>query len=164
MTGLLTPTTTGMIDSLPSTSVSIFKLKKMVFADKEIHGSFVGQPTQPQIRIGAYEVRLFVYENKSPQYQLILTNFNGKLIWFSDKERGWYTLTEITSQRDFIDELLIYPGVTECIEDIICLQQVISTPIPQGYIGSVTSSRISERHYGKAYCGDALRRKVDKWK
>ncbi len=162
MTGLLTPTTTGMIDSLPSTSVSIFKLKKMVFADKEIHGSFVGQPTQPQIRIGAYEVRLFVYENKSPQYQLILTNFNGKLIWFSDKERGWYTLTEITSQRDFIDELLIYPGVTECI--IICLQQVISTSIPQGYISSVTSSRISERHYGKAYCGDALRRKVDKWK
>lgn len=152
---------------LPSTQIdnkSIFTIKKMVLADKEVYGSFVGQSISPQIRIGAYEVRLFIYENESPQYQLILTNFNGKLIWFSNKDKGWFTLTNITPQRDFIDYIIQYPGVTECIEEVICVHDTSPIPTPPTYIGSVTSGRIEQKYYGKVYCGDDLIRKINKWR
>lgn len=163
---------TSLIDSnasiLPSSQTdtkSIFTIRKMVLADKDIHGSFVGCSTQPLIRIGAMEVRLFVYESISPQYQLILTNWNGQLIWFSYTPpiRGWYTLTNILTQRDLVDSLLTHPYIYECIEDLICIEKDIEVPLPSGYIGSGTSNRASERHRGKAYCGDSIRRKISKW-
>jgi hypothetical protein len=163
---------TSLIDStpliLPSSQTdtkSIFTIRKMVLADKDIHGSFVGQPTQPLVRIGALEVRLFIYEGLSPQYQLILTNWNGQLIWFSYTLpiRGWYTLTNILSQRDLVDSLLTHPYIYECIEELIYIQKNIEVPLPPGYIGSGTSNRASERHKDKSYCGDAIRRKISKW-
>jgi hypothetical protein len=151
---------------LPSTQTdvkSIFTIKKMVLADKQVNGSFVGEPIQPQIRIGALEVRLFVYQNISPQYQLILTNYNGTLIWFSKDTKGWYTITNLLSQKDVIDYILKAPYFVECIEELICVHQTGITPLPQGYIGSCTSNRASEAHRDKAYCGDAYLRKHNKW-
>lgn len=144
-------------------SKSIITIKKMVLADKEVIGSFVGESIQPQIRIGGYELRLFIYENKSPQYQLILTNFNGKLIWFNRDQKGWFSLTNILSQRDVIDDLLKHPNLINCIEQLICVKET-PLPLPLHYLGSVSSNRLSETHRGKAYCGDAIRRKIEKWR
>lgn len=160
--------TSVITNTLPSTqtnSKSIFTIRKMVLADKDIQGSFVGEPTYPQIRIGALEVRLFTYEGTHPQYQLILTNFNGKLIWFSKEAPtpvpGWYTITNLLSQRSMVDYLLNHPNIHECIEELVCVVQTPQTPVPNSYMGSGSANRPT--FTGKAYCGDAIRRKIDKW-
>lgn len=155
-------------NTLPSTqmnSKSIFTIRRMVLADRDVQGSFVGSPLTPLIRVGGLEVRLFTYEGQTPQYQLILTNFHGKLIWFRHDPPtcGWYTLTNVLTQRSLIDSLLCESTIVECIERHICESQTQLLPTPPNSIGSTTVGRISERHKGKAYCGFELKREHIKW-
>jgi len=155
---------TNVIDiALPpfSDSKSIFTIKKVVFADRYTNGTFVGAPITPLIRIGAYELRLFIYEGISEQYQLILTNYNGTFIWFSKTERGWYSLTNVLAQKELIDQIVSAPYFLQCLDELICVKQII--PLPQSYIGSSTSSPISERHKSEAFCGNAFIRRYNKW-
>lgn len=162
---------TSLIDGaniLPSSQIdtkSIFTLRKMVLADKDVHGSFIGSATQPLIRVGAMEVRLFTYEGLTPRFQLILTNWNGQLVWFNYTPtiRGWFTLTNILSQRSLIDTLLTHPNIYECIEELLYVQKELEVPLTSSSIGSTTSNRASDKHRDKAYCENDIRRKINKW-
>lgn len=162
-------------DILPQSidSKTIFTLEKVVLADRNIPQGVIGQALNPVFRIGGMELRLFIYDDSTPnpKYQLVLTNFNGKLIWFgglvSSPSYGWYAITHIINQREVIDYIIHHPGVHDCIRDLMCLIPDNNEPsnpcasIPQRYMGS--GSAMQRKFYGKAYCGDALTRKIRKW-
>ena len=61
------------------------------------------------------------------------------------------------------DTLLTHPNIYECIEELLYVQKELEVPLTSSSIGSITSNRASDKHRGKAYCGNDIRRKINKW-